>query len=296
MTLFVEKEDEHTRLDHFLKKHYPSFSRTYFQRLIKHKLVLVNGAKLKKGQKLKAQDEIEVEFLIDEPLKIEPEPIPLSILYEDDDLLAINKPQGMVVHPGAGNVHGTFVSALLFYLKNNPFKEHLRPGIIHRLDKETTGVLLAAKNPRMQTEMIDLFVHRRIEKHYQAICIGAPKNQTIDLPIKRDPVYRQKMKVAEGGREAISILKTVAYNDTLALVDVEIKTGRTHQIRVHLKAIGHPILGDPVYGNTHLNKKLNAKALYLHATKVCFIHPLSKKNLTIEAPLPPHFEKILNIF
>lgn len=291
MSLFVEKS---SRLDQFLAEKYPDFSRSYFQKLIQKGLVLVNGEKIKKGQKLKIQDEVEVEFLIEEELRLEPEYIPLQILYEDDDLLAINKPEGMVVHPAPGHRTKTFANALVYHLKKNPFNDNLRPGIVHRLDKDTTGVLLAAKHLKSQVKLVNLFSERKMHKKYNALCLGTVQNQTINMPIGRDPKHRQKMKVIESGKEALSIVKTLGFDDTLSFVEVEIKTGRTHQIRVHLKQIGHPILGDSVYGNTTLNKKLKATRLFLHARVLSFIHPFSNQKITIEAPLPKDFEILSN--
>ncbi len=295
MTLHVRENEAHLRLDKLLALRYPTYSRQYFQYLIREKLVLVNGQLVKKGSKLTEGDEIEVEFAVTPEVSLEPEEIPLDILYEDDDLIAINKPAGMVVHPAVGNWTGTFVNALLFHCKHLPKGETLRPGIVHRLDKETTGLLIAAKNERAQQLMVEIFANRKIKKEYLAICIGNPGNRTIEGNIGRHPVKRKEMTILEGkGRPAKTRCESVAHDAHICLVHLFPETGRTHQLRVHLKAVGTPILGDPVYGNPSFNKKMGAERQMLHAYRLTFDHPLTQKKIELKAPIPQDMGKFIN--
>lgn len=289
--LFVEEGDLDKRLDKLLFDRFGGvYSRTYFQKLIDEGLVLLNGEQVKKRTKPSIGDEIEVEFSFSVEETLKPEPIALSILYEDDDLLVVNKPAGLVVHPAPGNWTGTFANALLFHCKTLAVKEgDLRPGIVHRLDKDTSGVLLAAKNLQTQWKLIEAFAERKVYKEYVAITLGDPGNRTIDTIIGRDPKNRQKMAVTEKGKQARSIIKTLASNRDLALLSVVIETGRTHQIRVHLSSVGAPILGDSVYGRSAENKKYKCGRQLLHASKLRFQHPLTGKEIEVSAPLPEDF-------
>lgn len=290
--VIVSDEEQGIRLDQLLSRRFPNHSRTYFQYLIEKGSVLVNGKKIKKREEPKCGDEIEVCFLLTPEISLEPEEIPLDILYEDEEILAINKPAGMVVHPAVGHPSKTFVNALLFYCKQLQHIKgtDLRPGIVHRLDKETSGVLLAAKTSDMHALLIQLFSNREIEKHYLALCMGNPGAGTIDAPIGRHPVHRKEMAiVSEGGRAAISHYKTLKIKDNLSLVDIHPITGRTHQIRVHMKACNTPILGDPVYGSTSANLKYGAERQLLHAHTLSFKHPRTQKQVLLTAPLPEDF-------
>lgn len=278
------------RLDIYLKAEYPQFSRAYFQWLIQEGNVLVNGERVKKRREVSEDDDIQVQFVMQEALTLDPEEIPLDILYEDAHFLAINKPSGMVVHPGAGNWSGTFVNALLFYCKSLPRHDMLRPGIVHRLDKDTSGVLLAAKTVQMHQALTDLFIQRKIEKRYLALVVGkTPHERLIESPIGRHPTKRTLFCVTVEGRQAITHIRTLTSNGTLSLVDIDLKTGRTHQIRVHMQSIGHPVLGDALYGYEGMNRQMNADRQMLHASKMCFCHPLTGKEIVIEAPLPQDF-------
>jgi 23S rRNA pseudouridine1911/1915/1917 synthase len=285
-SLIVSNEEEGMRLDKFLTERFPDYSRTYFQSLIEKKLVLVNSDLVKKREILKSGDEIEVEFAITSEISIQPEPIPLDILYEDPYLLAVNKPAGMVVHPAVGNWRATFVNALLYHCQKEQTAE-LRPGIVHRLDKETSGILLAAKDELTQKRLVEAFALRKVYKEYLAICVGNPGNRQIEGNIGRHPTRRKEMAVlAEGGKNAKTVCETVAYRDNLSLTRLMPYTGRTHQLRVHMLFAGFPILGDPLYGNSSANKKYGAKRQLLHAYLLRFEHPITKQEIELKAPIP----------
>ncbi|MBN2479111.1 MAG: RluA family pseudouridine synthase [Parachlamydiales bacterium] len=288
---------ELTRIDKLISKQFEAKSRTYFQYLIENGCVLVNSKKVKKSFIPKINDEIEIYFQALPDIDLKAEDIPLDILYEDDDILAINKPAGMVVHPGAGNWSNTFVNALLFYCKDLIRKsDDIRPGIVHRLDKDTSGVLLAAKTQKAHQKLIEQFKNRKIFKKYLAICLNKPQDQEISIPIARHPVNRKKMAVNENGKEAITQIKTLQYNEKFSLLEVFIKTGRTHQIRVHLKHLNCPILGDEVYGNKSINSHFKINRQLLHAQILELTHPITDKPLKIEAPLPEDFKKFKKMF
>jgi 23S rRNA pseudouridine1911/1915/1917 synthase len=298
-SIIVSDEEEGFRLDKLLSVRFPAHSRTYFQYLIENGSVLVNGQKCKKREVLKIDDEVEICFILTPEIALEPENIPLEILYEDEEILAVNKPVGMVVHPAVGHPNGTFVNALLYHcreLQTAGFND-LRPGIVHRLDKDTSGVLVAAKTLAMHALLVDLFLNRSIEKHYLAVCVGNPGNKTIDAPIGRHPLRRKEMAVVEErGRTALSHCKTLKIKDQLSLVDIHLVTGRTHQIRVHMKHINTPILGDSVYGSTSANQKHGVARQLLHAHTIQFQHPRTGQPIALEAPLTSDFLKWMNIF
>lgn len=290
--MIVDKEDEGKRLDKMLVEKFPQYSRTYFQYLIENHLVLVNGEPVKKRIAVKEGDEIEIEFALTAEISLEPQNIALDILYEDDQIIAVNKPPNMVVHPGAGNPKDTFVNALLFHCKNLPFGNTLRPGIVHRLDKETSGVLLAAKTEEAHNKLVALFASRQMKKQYVAICVGNPGDRTIEGNIGRHPTKRKEMAIVESGKEAITIVKKEASNNVLSYLCLYPQTGRTHQIRVHLQSVGAPILGDKIYGSESVNKKYKVGRQMLHAKSLEFNHPLSGQKMVIEAPIPEDFNKI----
>lgn len=293
--ILVSDEEEGQRLDAFLTQRFTTFSRTYFQTLIEQGLVLVNEHSQKKRYLVCAGDEIDVEFAATEEISLTPEPLHFDILYEDESLLAINKPAGLVVHPGAGNWTGTFVHGLLYHCKQLQGSDHLRPGIVHRLDKETTGVLLAAKTTAVQQQLVDNFSKRLIEKTYLAVCLGNPGNCLLTGRIGRHPTKRQQMAIVpQGGKEAITRVQTLAAHGKFSLVALFPTTGRTHQLRVHLQSIGCPIIGDPVYGIPLVNRNAHATRQLLHAYSLKFLHPLTQQPLIITAPLPsdmaPYFD------
>lgn len=283
----VSPEEAKMRLDKLLCSRFPERSRTYFQYLIEQGCILVNGIVLKKREIPNIDDEIEVCFLPPPEISLEPQDIPLDILFEDEHLIAVNKPAHMVVHPAPGHLKNTLVNALLFHCHDLPSSDSVRPGIVHRLDKDTSGILLAAKSPQAHAKLVQMFSERRIQKNYLSICVGTPKEGLIVAPIKRHPLQRKEMTVCfENGKEAKSICKVLGKNRSLSLVEIQLLTGRTHQIRVHLKHIGTPVLGDAVYGNPGANKRFNAARQLLHAQKLCLIHPMTHIPLNLEAPIP----------
>ncbi len=292
-SFFVTDSEEGLRLDILLAKRFPRYSRSYFQYLIEKHLVLIDGEPIKKRFKPKSGAEIEIEFALTPEIELKPENIPLSILYEDEFFLAVDKSPNMVVHPGAGNWSGTFVNALLHYCKHLPGNDTLRPGIVHRLDKETSGVLLAAKTEEAHQRLVELFASRRIKKRYFAICIGNAQTGWLDWPIGRHPLKRKEMAVVSSGKAAKTYRETIAYNKEFSFVHLYPETGRTHQLRVHLKANGTPILGDSVYGNSAINKKNGVIRQLLHAQSLNFVHPFTKNEINLTAPTPKDIQKFI---
>lgn len=286
--IFVQEEEKGIRLDLLLALRFPQFSRTYFQNLIEQGSVFVCGIPVKKREKPDLGDEIEICFTLPPEIQLEPQDIPLDILYEDEHLIVVNKPAGMVVHPAPGHPHSTFVNALLFHCKNitTTGKDPIRPGIVHRLDKDTSGILLAAKTTDAHRGLVELFSQRKIHKTYFAVAVGSPKEGRLSAPMKRHGVRRQEMTVDETGKEAISDIRVLKKGQTLSCVEIGLITGRTHQIRVHLKHLKTPVLGDVIYGSESANKKHNTKRQLLHAAKVMFNHPISGKEMDLQAPLP----------
>jgi len=298
-TIYISAAEEGKRLDGVLADRFSHFkSRSYFERLFEQGHVLLNGKPVKKRMCPKEGDEVEIFWICAPELNVAAENIPLDILYEDDSFLVINKPAGMCVHPGTGNWTGTFVNALLYHCQQIQEQfgasDALRPGIVHRLDKDTTGLLIAAKTSVAHRKFVEFFAAKAIEKEYLAICVGKPGDLTIDLPIGRHPVRRKEMAVSvPHGRQAITRCKTLAYNDKSSLVALQLVTGRTHQLRVHLKAQRTPILGDPVYGLEATNRHYGLKRQMLHAYKLRFPHPLSGEILEFKAPLPEVMRQVL---
>jgi len=294
--IWIREEEEGERLDKILAQRFKEIhSRSYFQMLIDEHLVLLNGVPIKKRVKPQVGDEVEIQFALTPEIDLTPEPIPLEILYEDPYLIVVNKPAGMVVHPAPGNWTGTFVNALLYHCRQLPVEEgSLRPGIVHRLDKDTSGVLVAAKTTAAHQRLTAMFAGREIYKEYLGICAGNPGNAHIDAAIRRHPVHRQKMSVAEeGGKEALTKCQTLAADGQLSVVKLVIMTGRTHQIRVHMQHRGTPILGDPVYGNDRLNKQHQAEHQLLHAHVLRFMHPFEGKEMEFIAPIPDAIAKMI---
>jgi len=292
-SLIIEPWQQHMRLDMLLSHHFQK-SRTYFQNLIEEGFVVVNGKREKKSYKPTPGDEVEVQFVVTRELDISPENIPLDILYEDDELIVVNKAASMVVHPAHGNWSGTFVNALLYHCRNLERSDDTRPGIVHRLDKGTSGVLVAAKTAYTQEKLSGLFAKRRVRKRYLAICLGKPQNQIIAAPLGRHPALRKEIAVLEvGGKEAETTLEVIKSNGILSFVSLAPKTGRTHQLRVHLKHIGHPILGDPVYGRESQNSLFRTRRQLLHAETLEFVHPKSGKAMTFIAPIPDDMNEFI---
>ncbi len=285
--ILISPEEAGFRIDKLLAARFPGYSRTYFQNLIDTNSVLLNGQPVKKREIPQVGDEVEVCFQLTPELKLDPEPMDLEILYEDEHLIAINKPAGLVVHPAPGHWTGTFVNALLAHCQNlAPGDDPLRPGIVHRLDKDTSGVLIAAKTRETHQKLIEMFSSRKMEKQYLAICCGRPPNGPVNAPIGRHPVNRKEMTVTPEGKESISHIQVAAFNEQLSLTLIRPLTGRTHQIRVHLKYLGHPVLGDQTYGNSRLNQSLAPQRQLLHAYRLSFIHPITGQPLHLYAPIP----------
>lgn len=296
-SIVIRDDEVGQRLDKILAARYPEIhSRTYFQYLIEQGKVSVNGEEVKKRYQPSAGDEVQIHYILTPEIGLTPEPIPLEIVFEDNDLLVINKPAGMVVHPAPGHPTGTFVHALLHHCQQLPEDKsgstYPRPGIVHRIDKETSGLLMAAKTSLAHKRLIEMFSSREIYKEYLAICIGNPGHREIKTSIGRHPVLRQKMKVLEeGGRQAVSICDTIAHKGQFSLVRIILQTGRTHQIRVHMQHIHTPILGDPTYGNDQANKKYGVHRQLLHAHKLQFKHPITGQFLDLKAELPSDMQE-----
>ncbi len=288
----ITSPPEITRLDLYLAETIKDYSRSYFQFLIKKGLILVNGLTVKKRHTLTCNDQIQITYEELPQIKAFAQNIPLDILYEDDHLICVNKPHNMVVHPAPGHSEGTFVHALLYHCNQLVSNDPIRPGIVHRLDKDTSGVLLAAKTPVAHAKLVDMFKHRQMHKTYIAITHSRPTiAKTINAPIARHPKQRKLFDVSyDKGREAITHITHLHSTHTHSVLQVNPITGRTHQIRVHLKYLGAPILGDPLYGTK--KDPLNHRLL-LHAYMLEFTHPISNKQLSFKAPLPDSMKKYL---
>jgi 23S rRNA pseudouridine1911/1915/1917 synthase len=285
------------RIDSWLAKKLVEYSRSYLKKLIDQDLVYVNGEKIKSNYKLKNGDEISISIPEPKKVDIEPENIPLEILYEDNYILAINKPKGMVVHPAAGHYSGTLVNAIMNYCGDNlsDINGVIRPGIVHRLDKDTSGVLIIAKNNEAHKAISEKLKERDISRIYIAIVKGIIKEDKgkIDLPVGRHPVDRRKMCVnARNGRNAVTNFKVLERFDNSTYVELSLETGRTHQIRVHMSHIGHPVVGDEVYGGKQKGCRLKGQAL--HARFIKFYHPITGEYMQIEAPVPEYFKELLD--
>ena len=288
----IEEKASNMRLDQALCHTFPDHSRAYFQSLIERKAVQVNGKMLKKRERVTAGDTIEIEFLEDLPLAAKAEDIPLKILYEDPAILVVNKPVGMVVHPAPGAPNGTLVNAVLHHLGNiETCDDPLRPGIVHRLDKDTSGVIVIAKNRRVHQNIAEQFANRTVLKEYLAVTISRPQQMHMTSSIGRHPVNRQKMTLLDEGRQSETIFEIEKQKGDLFLIRARPRTGRTHQIRVHAKASGAPILGDPLYGSTAANKKYRETTQLLHSQSLTITHPVTGDPITFKTPVPARFSK-----
>ena len=291
------------RLDAYLASQIEGWSRARLQRLIENEDVLVNGKTAKPSYKLREHDEIEVELVAPATDAFAPENIPVEIVYEDDVLVVVNKPAGLVVHPAAGTPSGTLANALAYHFQQLP-GGGARPGIVHRLDRDTSGLLVVAKTEAALENLSDQFRDRTVFKSYVALVHGrmASGSGKIDQPLARDPSNRTRMAVVRGGRQALTLYRVRRGFDRFTLLDVELKTGRTHQIRVHLAWLKHPVVGDEVYGggrdNTIKDPQLrarvrNLKRHFLHAEKLGFTHPATKEFVKFESPLPAELSDLL---
>jgi 23S rRNA pseudouridine1911/1915/1917 synthase len=292
---FVAPEAAGQRLDHHLQSHLPEYSRSRLQDWVRDGHVTVNAKKAKSSMLLKGGEAIHVTPANLPPLRAEAEDLPVDVLYEDEAVIGINKRAGMVVHAGAGNHTGTLVNALLHRFEALSSEGgDLRPGIVHRLDKETSGVLVVARTDAAHRNLAEQFQSRTVEKIYLALVHGvvSADTGTVDKPITRDPVRRTRMtcKLA-AGRQAVTYWKVLRRFGKHTLLEVKIGTGRTHQIRVHLSSLGHPIVGDPLYGAPV--SKILADRFFLHAARLTFESPASGTVVTLEAPLPPELIAII---
>jgi len=295
------------RLDAYLASHIEGWSRARLQRLIENEDVLVNGRPSKPSYKLREHDCVEVELIAPSAGVFAPENIPIDIVYEDETLVVVNKPAGLVIHPAAGTPSGTLANALAYHFQQLPGSTSgVRPGIVHRLDRGTSGLLVVAKTEAALENLSDQFRDRTVYKSYVALVHGRVLSNSgkIDQPLARDPSNRTRMAVVRAGRNALTLYRVRRAYERFTLLDVELKTGRTHQIRVHLAWLKHPVVGDETYGggrdNTIQDPQLRARIRnlnrhFLHAQKLAFTHPTTHQLMTFESPLPPDLADILQI-
>jgi len=295
IVLTVPEEFDGERADRFLSDSIDYLSRSAVQKLIENQMASVDGEAIRKSRVLKAEESVVLEIPDAVALDVEPEDIPLDIYYEDDDLLVVNKPKGMVVHPAPGNHSGTLVNALLYHCGESlsGINGVLRPGIVHRIDKDTSGLLLVAKNDLAHNSLAEQLRAHSVTRVYQAVVYGTnlPEEGEISAPIARNPKDRKKMAVVAGGREAVTHYSVIQRYRGFTHVACRLETGRTHQIRVHMAYIGHPVAGDPVYGPGNVITSLEGQCL--HAGKLGFLHPRTGAYMEFEAPLPAYFTHFL---
>ncbi len=299
----VLDSDEGLRVDQIVAKQFPEFSRAHIQKWIKEGVLLVNNKQVKARQTLNPSDIIDVDFWEDAQLIDLPEDIPLDIVFEDKDIIILNKPAGLVVHPGSGNPNGTLVNALLNHDETLGFLP--RAGIVHRLDKDTSGLMVVSKSESSYLHLVQQLKERSVKRTYLALVVGTPvASKTINEPISRHPKIRTKQAVSQNGKEAITSFNVQENYQGYSLLKVNLQTGRTHQIRVHLSYIGHPIVGDPLYGNRNkfasgtseeLKKIISSfKRQALHAQALELVHPSSGQLLSYSAEIPNDMETIIN--
>ncbi|MCD8346472.1 MAG: RluA family pseudouridine synthase [Lachnospiraceae bacterium] len=292
----VIKAEDGQRLDLLLTSRYEPYTRSHLQGLIKNGSVTVNEKPCKSAQKVSENDLVEITFPPVRDLDIKPENISLDILYEDDDLIIVNKPKGMVVHPAAGHCSGTLVNALLYHCKDSlsGINGVLRPGIVHRIDRDTTGSLIVCKNDKAHQSVAAQLKEHSITRKYRAIVHGRLKEDgMVHASIGRHPQHRKEMAVnVPGGKDAVTHYHVLETFEQFTYIECQLETGRTHQIRVHMKSIGHPVLGDEVYGPAKCPFP-GLQGQTLHAMTIGFIHPATGEYIEIEAPLPEYFEELL---
>jgi 23S rRNA pseudouridine1911/1915/1917 synthase len=305
LTFKVDDASVDSRLDTYLASQIQTWSRARLQRLIENEDVVVNGQSAKASYRLRKGDEIEVELVVSPAEIFEPQKIPLDIVHEDEDLIVVNKPAGLVVHPAAGIHSGTLANALAFHFQNLPASAgSIRPGIVHRLDRDTSGLLVVAKTEEALENLSEQFRDRTVFKSYIALVHGRVDNSSgrIDQPLARDPGNRTRMAVVRGGRSAITLYKVRKHYHRFTLLDVELKTGRTHQIRVHLTWLHHPVVGDETYGGGRDNNIQDARLRsmvrnlgrhFLHAERLAITHPKTGARLEFHAPLPDELSRLL---
>ena len=292
----INTENKNIRLDKVLTILQNDLTRTMLQKLISEEKILVNGKAEKASYKTKENDVIEIpEIIIPKEIELKAEDIPIDIIYEDDDIIVVNKPKGMVVHPANGNPDGTLVNALMNICKDSLscIGGEIRPGIVHRIDKDTSGLLIVAKNDKAHLCLSEQIKNREITKKYVALVRGVIKENdaTIDMPIGRSTKDRKKMAVRKEGKKAVTHFKVLQRFNGYTYLDIKIDTGRTHQIRVHLSEIGYPIVGDTVYSNG--KNPFGVEGQMLHAKSLDFKHPITKEQMHLEAPLPEYFKNVL---
>ena len=294
----ITPEMEGERIDKCFSNYLESLSRSYIQKIIKDGKAYVNDAVVKANYKVKVDDKVQFEIPDCEEPDIPPQDIPLDILYEDKDILIVNKPKDMVVHPAPGHYEGTLVNAIMFHCKDelSGINGVLRPGIVHRIDKDTTGSIIICKNDEAHRKIAQQLKEHSITRKYRAIVYGRIMEEegTVNAPIGRHPTDRKKMAINEkNGKPAVTHYKVLERFDKYTYIECQLETGRTHQIRVHMTSIGHPLLGDEVYGNAKCPFKLEGQTL--HAMTIGFIHPTTGEYVEYEAPLPEYFEHLLHI-
>ena len=292
----VEKKNDNTRIDKFISDRMEDISRSYIQKLIKDNLVTVDLKPVKANYKVKEGERVEVALPEPVSLDIRPQNIPMDVVYEDEDVLLVNKPKDMVVHPSAGHLDGTLVNALLYHCRDSlsSINGVMRPGIVHRIDKDTTGLLIVCKNDKAHNCIAEQLKAHSITRHYQAIVWNnlTDDEGEIDAPIGRHPVDRKKMAINyKNGKSAVTHYKVLERFGKYTYIECELETGRTHQIRVHMTSIGHPLVGDLVYGPDRQPFKTQGQVL--HAKVFGFIHPTTGKYMEFEVPLPEYFQDIL---
>ncbi len=296
--LYFTEVNPGLRIDKYLSEQMTSYSRSHIQKLLKDQCVQVNNLPVKVNYKLRTEDQIKVCLPEPETLNVEPENIPLDILYEDQDLLVVNKPKGMVVHPAAGHYSGTLVNALMYHCKDqlSGINGILRPGIVHRIDMDTTGTLVVCKNDISHQSLAEQLKEHSITRRYRAIVHGRLKEDgTVNAPIGRHPTDRKKMSIhAKNGKPAITHYRILKQYKEYTYIECQLETGRTHQIRVHMASIGHPLLGDQIYGPSKVPYK-NLQGQTLHAMILGFLHPTTQKYMEFEAPLPEYFQHLLDV-
>ena len=297
MKEFIVKDDEvGKRIDSYLSNKDNEISRVAVQRLIKNDKILVNGKSTKASYKVQENDNIKVEEEKPKEISLKPQDIPVEIIYEDKDIIVVNKPKGMVVHPANGNPDGTLVNSLMSICKDSlsGIGGEIRPGIVHRLDKDTSGVIVVAKNDKAHINLSEQIKNHEVEKTYIALVKGVVKanEATIDMPIGRSTKDRKKMAITKTGKNAITHFKVIKRFHNYTLLEVKIETGRTHQIRVHLSQIGYPIVGDTTYSNG--KNEWEIKGQCLHAKSLKFKHPITGKEMFLEAKMPEYFEEVIN--
>lgn len=292
----VSQEEKGKRLDTYIPSVDTDITRTSAQRLIEDGNILVNGKNAKVSYKIQENDKISVEIPEPKQIELKAQNIPIEIIYEDSDIIVVNKPKGMVVHPANGNPDGTLVNAVMAICKDSlsGIGGEIRPGIVHRIDKDTSGLLIVAKNDNAHVKMSEQIKNHEVKKTYIALVRGVFKENeaTIDMPIGRSTSDRKKMAVNKNGKNAITHIKVLKRFDKYTLLKVNIETGRTHQIRVHLSHIGYPIVGDYTYSNG--KNEFDVIGQCLHAQKLEFKHPITQKDMCLEAELPQYFKDILD--